>query len=276
MSLVIPNAYALTLAASPDGNRPVIGIENLATADTLTADEEDADYPATNLANPATNQVWKSGSTAAQKVRSVFAEGHEIDYVAIARHNLGSGACSVSIEALTAGGDPDDDGDWVEVVPEVLPGDDSPILFRFDGDTYGGVRLPLSPGSVEPQIAVLYTGKLVVLEKGIQTGFTPITYGRKPNIMNPRSQGGDFLGRIVLGGTLATEAKIINISPDWYRSTLDAAIAAMDETPFFWAWAPEDYPDEVGFVWTVQDTMPLVAQTNGRINLTLSLEGIIS
>ena len=51
------------------------------TVDTLTTDEEDPDYPATNLANPSTNNRSESGSTADQYITVLFGEEIEVDYI---------------------------------------------------------------------------------------------------------------------------------------------------------------------------------------------------
>ena len=45
----------------PEGT-PLILWRNVVTIANVTADSEDADYPATNLANPATNQEWRGAS----------------------------------------------------------------------------------------------------------------------------------------------------------------------------------------------------------------------
>ena len=275
MGIVIPNAYALALAATEDANHPIIGYDNVVTVDTVTADQADTDYPATNLASPSTAELWKSGSTAAQKVTVLF-DAATVDYIGLARHNLGSGLCPVTIQGLPPSGNAGTDGDWVELVAQQLLADDSPVIFRFTPGIYKGLRLKLVPASVQPQAAVLYCGALLVFERGVQVGFTPINYGRQPNVVNLRSQGGDFLGRIVLGGTLVTSATIIDLSPDWYRSTLDPFFAASATTPFFWAWSPQDYPAEVGFAWLTSDPMPVVSQLPGYINVALQMEGIRS
>src|SRR5690606_19848477 len=112
---------------------------------------------------------WKSGSTADQYLTVTLDGDIETDCLGIARHNLGSGACGVTIEGITA-----EDGAVWEELATVTPGaDDAPVIVLFEAGFYTGIRLFLEPGSVEPQAAVLYLGKALKLTKGIVPGFVP-------------------------------------------------------------------------------------------------------
>ena len=61
--IVFSSALVLSRATADVTDLPMIGYENVVTIANLAADQEDADYPATNLANPLTTSLWKSGST---------------------------------------------------------------------------------------------------------------------------------------------------------------------------------------------------------------------
>lgn len=275
MSIIVSSAYALARATQPNADYPVIGWHNLVTASTVTADHEETLYPATNLATPATNEVWKSGSTADQHMTVLFGTETQVDYVGIARHNLGSGAVTLTVKGLPAGGDPEDDGDWIEVVEPSVPADDVVHLARFDPTDLIGLRLFLEPGSVEPQAAVLYVGKLLVFERGVQPGHTPITYARDRDILSPLSQNGQYLGRVVSGGRRHSSVSISKLSPAWYRSTLDPFFEVAAEQPFFWAWRPERYPNEVGYVWLTNQPMPIPSDLMGYIDVQMQMEGLL-
>src|SRR5690606_20831318 len=97
------------------------------------------DFPASNLANPSTTplQGWRSDSTADQYVTATVSPQVEVDYVGIARHNLGSTQTVVTVEAILA----DEGADWEVVVEPTTLGDDAPAVFRFAPDFYVGVRL---------------------------------------------------------------------------------------------------------------------------------------
>lgn len=275
MSIIVPSAYALTLAASGNSDFPIIGWQNLVSLTTLQVDEENPLYPTRNLANPATNQMWKSGSTADQYLTVLFGGTEEVDYIAVARHNLGTGQVQITVQGLPFGGNPAVDGDWTELVEVSLLANDRPALWRFEPTDLIGVRLKLEPDAVEPQAAVLYCGKLLVFERGVQAGHTPVPYARQRNIISPRSQSGEYLGRVIVGGGLTTSVSIIKLSAAWYRSVLDPFFAVAAETPFFWAWSPQSYPDEVGYVWLSNQPVPNPSDLVGNIDIQMQLEGLI-
>jgi hypothetical protein len=277
MSIIVSSAYALTLAAQENADYPIIGWHNLVTVDTLQVDEEDADFPTSNLGNPATNLVWKSGSTVDQYLTVLFGEEVEVDYIAMARHNLGSGLVAVTVQGLPFGGNPATDGDWDELVAQHLLASDGPALWRFAPTYLIGLRLKLEPDAVEPQAAVLYCGKLLVFERGVQPGHTPIPYARQRDIIAPRSQSGEFLGRVISGGSLVSSVSITKLSAAWYRSSLDPFFEVSAEQPFFWAWSPERYPEEVGYVQIPAGSQPVPNPSDlmGYVDIQMQLEGLI-
>lgn len=273
MAIFVSTAYALSRLTDDDADFPVVGYNNLVTASSVTADEEDPLYPVTNLGTPATNELWKSGSTADQYLTVLFGEA-DVDHAALARHNLGSGLVAVTVQGLPPGGNPAVDGDWDDLVL-AIPANDEPLLFRFDPTSLIGVRLFLEPGSVEPQAAVLHVGKLLVFERGVQPGHTPINYGRDRDVISPISQSGEYLGRVVSGGRRRSAVSIIKLSAAWYRSTLDPFFAVAASAPFFWAWSPERYPTEVGYVWLTNQPVPMPNDMMGYIDIQMQMEGLL-
>lgn len=274
MGIIVPSSYALSAEGVAHGWKPVIGWHNLATTSTLTTTYENASYPATNLANPRTNSVWKSGSLLAQKITVLFGAEYDVDYAALARHNLGTGACPTSIQGLAAGGDPDIDGDWTELVASQVLADNSPAMFRFTKQGLIGVRYALTPVATQPQAAVVHVGELLVLDKGLPEGHIPITYGRNVTKASPISQGGDMLGRIVQTASLSSSIVQEDLDPDWYRENLEPFRAACDEDYFFFAWSPQSYPAEVGYCEVTNDPKPVINRKTGHISISFEIAGL--
>lgn len=94
---MILNSSALVLSDDEE-NLPVIGADNIVTTSNVSADTADADFPVTNLANPATDLRWQGASTVDQSI-TVTTGTDEIDYLAIAKHNLGSAFVGVTVDA---------------------------------------------------------------------------------------------------------------------------------------------------------------------------------
>src|SRR4029078_5904667 len=127
---------------------------------------------------------------------------------------------------------------------------------RWAATPLGGVRLRLRPDLAAPEMAVVYAGTLLVLERSITIGqkHVPITYGRRTNIVNGMSETGNFTGRIVLGEYRESKAEFEWFTPSFYRLgstanilagadiTLNNFLDAAQEFPFFWVWNPRDYP----------------------------------
>src|SRR5687768_7274229 len=115
MSLVISSALVLAEVADDLSlNHPVIGWHNVVTASTIVATNEDASYPASNLANPTTHLEWRIDDDTEQYLTVTTNCIDEIDYVGIAGHNYGSGEIPVSVGYFDTSSPPV----WVELVEE--------------------------------------------------------------------------------------------------------------------------------------------------------------
>ncbi|WP_424630042.1 hypothetical protein [Bradyrhizobium sp. SYSU BS000235] len=233
----------------------------------IAADTQDVNFPASNLANPATHLEWRAADSTEQYLTVTVNEVDPIDYVGVARHNFGTAAIAVSVEGLI-------DGVWIELVPPRILSDDSPLMLRFVAQSLAQIRLKMASGSDAARAAVLYVGKLLDLERKVYVGHTPLPHGRKSNIANGMSESGNFLGRIVLGEWRESTVPLSLISPAWFRTYMDPFLKVAKEVPFFFAWRPSTYPNEVGYVWFTDDPKPAPAGPSNLIALDWALSGI--
>lgn len=248
--IVISRDITLAPVVSVDISAPIIGWRNAITRAGVEATSEDPYNPATNLANPSTALWWRSTSTAEQFI--TFDPGFDaVDYVGLARHNFGSGRIGVTIQGLRG-----EDEAWTSIIPEFMPADDKPILARFDAQIYFRLRIRLRPTSAVPGLAVLFAGRLIVMPTGEQPGFTPITFGKQTDVVNARAQSGDYLGTIIRQERFSSASNFRYLRHEWVRQNLSDFIAGVRASPFFYAWAPVDYPDQIGFAWATSDIRP--------------------
>lgn len=270
MPVIISNDFVLT-QPNPDYSvtldHPVIGWHNIVSASSIIADTSEANYPASNLANPATNLEWRASDTTEQYLTLTTGFVDEIDYLAIAKHNFGSAQIAVSVEGYIG-------GVWTEIVEEHLLASDAPVLFRFTSQSLSEIRLRMQSGNSAARAAVFYVGTLLTLQRKIYIGHTPMPHARKTDVSNGRSESGNFLGRIVLGSWRETTVPLSLISPDWYREYMDEFLDAARTTPFFFAWRPQTYPMEVGFGWLIEDPMPAPQGPSNRIAFDLRVSGV--
>lgn len=254
-----------------DAPEPVIGYDNLVTAATLSSTTEDSLFPIDNLANPATNIMWKGGANTAgiETITVAIPVAQEIDYVAIANHNFGTEGFLVSVETDTA-----------TVLVEQTPiTSDAPLILQFAPQLLSNLRVVItnSTQSVNPpEAGVIYVGKLLVLERSVKvdTDHIPISLGRRINVVSGMSETGNFLGRIVTGSYSESRAEFAHFTPDWYRAYFDPFVVAAQTTPFFWAWSPLEYPGETGFAWLTQDPQPEVSTVTRRVSVALNMRGL--
>jgi hypothetical protein len=100
--IIISHDYAVALP-TVDANLPLIGYRNLVTESNVASTTEDSDYPLLNLAGPETFLKWKGTDVDSDEVITFTSPGGMIDYIGIAKHNLGSTGRSVEITATLSG-----------------------------------------------------------------------------------------------------------------------------------------------------------------------------
>jgi hypothetical protein len=253
---------------------PILFWDNVITA-TIVDAESDADFPASNVANPSTALKWKHDATdspesAVEYFRVDVSQTDVINYIAIAGHNFASQNIAVGLE-LASWSSPV--GGASSVIAPAVPADDGPILFLFTTQEIEEIRIILVTGNAPAEIAVLYAGEYTVLPEGVQEDHTPLPLAQVSDVTSGKAESGSFLGRIVTGGSLVSAAVISNLDWDWIYSDLMPFLEQADEFPFFWAWAPSTYPDDTAFAWLENDAQPSF-DIDGFASVTLAMRGL--
>jgi hypothetical protein len=251
-----------------DGRNPRIGWHNLVTAENVSADEQADGEPAVNLANPATYLRWRGTTTDEQSVQVTLSAAADVNYVAIAKHNLGSSGATIQFQSSTDG------STWDDVTSAIVLNTDYVVIYEFDTVFAQYFRLLITPGSEPPSIAVLYIGEILVLQRRIYVGHTPLPYGRKTTMSNGRSESGEFLGRVLRRQFLESSVDMQNLTPTWYRQYFEPFVEAAKTQPFFWCWRPSSYPNECGYAWLVDDVKMQNARSNGMVSASFSMQGV--
>lgn len=276
MSVILSHGLVL---GSDDGSgvtstsAPMIGWDNRVQREDISATSEEELHPATNMGNPSTSEYWRAANTDTQYITILLSgEDQVIDYIGIARHNLGSSMATITLEYSES----DVDDVWDIALGPFMVGDDSVIFGRMVPVPASRVRLKIEGAQVPPRLAVLSVGKSLLLQRNIYVGHTPITYGRKTRLSSGVSESGQFLGRIILSNSHNSGISLRNITPSWYREYMDPFIASTSELPFFFAWRPDDYPLEVGYCWVAGEVpQPTNQLNNGMMEISLSFNGIV-
>lgn len=247
-------------------NNPVIGYDNKVILSGVTATSEDSEKPATNVANTSTAEYWESLIDTVQYLEFNI-NLSAVDYVGIAAHNLEG--MTYEIEYKIGAG-----GTWTAVDSSRVPSDNSAIMWYFTSIEADYWRIKITPTSGKhPKIGVVYIGQAARLQRRVYVGHTPISYGRKTNVVTGMSENGDYLGRVVKNRSLASSVKQENIDASYYRSTIEPFVkhADVESKPYFFAWRPSSYPSEVGYCWNTQNVVPSNQRSNGMMDFTISM-----
>lgn len=257
-----------SLVLRDDAKHPRIYWRNIITRENITSDEAAADEPVDNLANPTTYLAWRGTTTGEQAITISLGAAEEVNYWAIARHNLGSTGASAQLQGSVDG------STWEDVGSEITPTNDRVLVHEFVDAFFAHYRLVITPGDAPPRISVLYVGKSLILPRRIYVGHTPVTMGQRTMVSTGRSENGQFLGRVVRREFLETQVKQENIYPAWYRANMLDFQEAAKALPFFFSWRPAQYPDEVAYCWLRDDISVSNARPNGMMTFEMSLQGI--
>lgn len=273
--IIISSSLVLTATPSEilELNNPLIGYRTISTVASITASSETSEGPAVNLANPATHLYWQASDETDQTIEISNPDLSEIDYVGIARHNGRSAFSTIWIEGYT-----DVDGEeepiWEVLIDEHIPGTGCPLIYRFEKAIYQGIRIHFDNNTVAPRAAVIFCGELLIMQRRLFVGHSPLPLNRQTAILTGVSESGNYLGRVVTNETRQSVASFQNITQGWYRQNIEPFAEVAMDRPFFWAWRPQDYPLEVGFAWLTQDIQPSNQLPNGMMQFELHIRGI--
>lgn len=256
------------LPAAIDLNVPRFGWHNLITTSNVTADEEDADHPVEYLANGSTALYWKGQNAGAQNIDVDLGSAMDFDYVGLARHNFGTAGVTYNIQYST------DDISYTTIEGPTVAPNDWVIIHEFDTVTARYFRIQITAVASEvPEIGVLYLGEILRMQRRVYVGYTPFTFAKLSTVSSGFSESGQFLGRVKRREIYDNPIKFENLTPAFIR-TLRDFFSSAEEYPFFFAWRPDDYPEETAYCWFAGD--PGVSNTgpNGDMSVSYDMRGI--
>lgn len=231
---------------------------------TITASGSANGFPASAADNELTYSFWKPD--AMPGTWEIDIGGAEtVNYFGIAAHTCGTDQAEIHAEYWNG-------SSWIEI-DSVLPGDDSPIMFIFDDVFAAKYRVRLT-GSTAPRIGVIYIGELLEMQRGIYGGHSPLSLSRNTVVRPTLSERGQFLGRSIIRSGSSTTWQWRNLTAAWYRANFDPFVEHARTKPFFIAWRPATYPNEVGYCWTRNDIQPSNTGTRDLMEVSMTAEGL--
>lgn len=261
MGLVISSNLTLT-ETERDANAARIGYQSLSGA--ITATNEAVAYPATSAGNPLTYSYWRPTSLPSYWEIN-FGSLRSVDYIGIASHELGSSGCTCVAQYWNGSA-------WVDLY-SFIPASNTPVMLLFDEIQTSRIRIGILSGT-PPRVGVVYVGQSLVMQRPIYGGHEPITLNRTTVYKNNASESGQWLGRSVRRGGAKTSFSWQSLTANWYRENFDPFASAARFTPFFIAWRPFTFANEVGYVWTTKDISPSNSGRRDFMSVSISVEGL--
>lgn len=198
---------------------------------------------------PNTYERWTSASGTMQ---DTFQPSTSVkcNFIAIAAHNLGTkGSEIVVATAPTVAGTFTDRA-------SATPSDNKPLFFLFDDvDDVEDVRVTVT-GGTDREIGVVYAGEVLVMQRALYGGHTPINLSSMTEYRNAVSDSGQFLGRKVRRKGQMTSFSWQYLTPEWYRENFQPFVVSAKTKPFFMMWRPDNHTDEIAFGYTTADIKP--------------------
>lgn len=276
MSIFISNtAYAASVITADD--LPIIAWKSVLSIGDISASGFQNSRPASNVWGADTATFWE-GATGGDGIFINLANvgASSIDYVAIAKHNLGS--AEISYRVYTSA----DGTTFTPLTPERTVTDDSPIVEYFNPSTAPLFQIRFT-GAAAPIIAHVRMGAVLILPRSIYVGHAPGTISKVVERVSQVSAMGQFLGQIVTRTSYKTSVKQENVKPEFIRQHIKPFIAHVDGTrpddgtargTFFFAWRPDFYPDEVMYAWTDSEIRPENQRSNGMMSFGFEVAGV--
>ncbi len=256
-------------------NLPVIAWDNVVESGNISASSEFTEFPATNMANPATHLKWSANTGGTVYITvlvppSILNTPGSVNYFAVAKHNFVGNVCNLY---YTAGGSPDP----LILIMSTTPTDNSPIIFHFDTRQVVSIVLEVLVSPDVAECAVCSVGQILTLERSVKVDITniPIKIGTKANIVNGMSEAGNFVGRILRSVYSETHLEFAHFTQSWFKANMVPFAAASKTLPFFLALQPDSYPEDVGYCWLTKDAVPQYNPITQRFNLDLDMRAVV-
>lgn len=271
MAIVISDDIVLSsddTDAGVNNNNPRIGWHNVLTTSNVTASSSASGYPAVNAAIPVTHLKWVASASGVQTLVVSLGSADTVNYFGVVGHNFGTDGTNIKLQSSTDG------SSWTDVTDARVPANDYAFMEEFADTTAQYFRLHMTANTEAPRVSILYIGRVLRMQRRLYVGHKPLTLNRSVVVSSGFSENGQFLGRVVRRRKLEGSVDFKNITPTWYRSTFDPFVTAAENTPFFFAWRPGTYPDEVGFMSMNGDPDANNDLPNGFMSISMRMQGI--
>jgi len=253
MSVIIAgNARSGQFETPPNHAR--IGYDNALRSASWSASSSEADFPPEALGNAMTVRRWRATGDTNESVTANFSS-QTVNYVGIAAHNLRGADVSIEVNG--------------QATASFSPTGTQAIMVLFEARTATSIKLTVN--GVTPEIGVLYAGNLLVMERPFFSGHTPVRLARTTVTRPRQSESGEYLSMTRRRRGFETSASWQHLSDEFYRESFDPFVEHATTRPFFFAWNPDEHPDDVVYAWTSDEIRPSYMGIRDLIEVSMSM-----
>lgn len=260
MSVFISSNIVLNPSVSTPLTHARIGWHSIVTVANVSGTAGLTDYPITSLANAATYEKYKPDAASAT-INIDAGNVADVDYLAMMQKN-------VSLVQIYYSHDEIDYTLHYEYSSNGKNADMAlfePISARYWRVVINGNNMVVSAFKM---------GKALAMQRAIYSGHSPISLSlvtvNRPNL----SQTGQLLGSSMIRKGYQTSFDWSNLKSAWYRGNFDLFVQSNPSSnPFFIAWRPETFPDEVMYCIAKGNVQPSNTGTKDFMSVSLQVEG---
>lgn len=234
------NTYDLT--------HTVIGHNNIITTDNITGTAGADNTLITALANPLTYDRYKPSATAIE-INIDAGVKTAINYIGIE----GIGLLNSSVVLYGS----DDDITYYQSATLITIDNEGAFMWLLGDLEYRYYRISFLYIPTTATLGAVYIGEVLQMMRPLYGGHKPGTMSRRTDTSPNTSETGQFLGKSIKRSGYTEQFEFKNLTASWIRSDFDQFIVNARTKPFFIAWRPETFVDEVLYGWTNEDIQPV-------------------
>jgi hypothetical protein len=236
-----------------------IGYQTFITEDMVTGSASIENFDVENIALDQTAETYKPSGSNAQIVIDA-GTGVDVNYFGLTGRNMGGIKLEYSFN----------NSSWTTISEKndgldvVTMGLFETVLARYWRFTFFGSG---------QEVISIYLGKTLDMYRPIYGGHSPFNLSRTTSVRPSMSETGQWLGRTIQRKGFRGAFDFQHLPARWYRDNFDLFVQSARTKPFYIAWRPETFPNEVAYCWTSNDIQPVNMGTRDLMSVSFSAEG---
>lgn len=258
-------------------NKAIICYDNVLTSPllaTIAATSQQAGYSVQNAFDWYTTSYWSPTPAAGYHFfTATFLSPVTADYLAIYRHNLGDVGGIFYLEYSLDGGTT-----WQLATTTITTASNNELKINlFNAVTATHWRVVFNLYTATPfYIGVVMFGRKLPLYRGMVGGFVVPRHGRKNTVLNQKTEGGQFVGRVKTSQGAATNITFKTVPQQWVRDYWEAFIKHAELRPFLFSWNHEFYPQDAAYCMTDGEIPALSINENRYHDISMPVQCLLS